>query len=428
MAIYKTPDVYVEEIPVFPPSVAEVETAIPAFIGHTQRAVLNGQDSTNKPIRITSLMEYHQRFGMYAPYLIKEINLDENYNVHTIDRECSYYLYDSIRLFFQNGGSTCYIVSVGNFDADDDKGKIEMGKMMAGLDKVKKVDEVTLIVMPDAVNLGEKGLYALQQAALKQCNELQDRFVIMDLYENKAGDEQFGWQQGVDEFRDRVGINYLKYGAAYTPHLVANIERQVGYDHVSGMLKDSAGNQVGLHNLPHDPKVTKILNDLKQASGDLAKIANSGDQSTIEKFLKARFPGKSIPSLEAGFDFMQEEAANALSADLQAKIAEIDAKIAKLDDSKPADQKKIDDFNKQKTELQQQIDNQDGAKPKDHEEQLVKYLLEILMMVVAPWGEKDNSILSPIMYQYVRDKMTEFLAELDQAKIDEFFINWSSAQ
>ena len=35
---YKTPGVYVEEISVFPPSVAQVETAIPAFIGYTEKA------------------------------------------------------------------------------------------------------------------------------------------------------------------------------------------------------------------------------------------------------------------------------------------------------------------------------------------------------------------------------------------------------
>jgi len=34
--MYKTPGVYVEEISTFPPSVAEVATAIPAFIGYTQ--------------------------------------------------------------------------------------------------------------------------------------------------------------------------------------------------------------------------------------------------------------------------------------------------------------------------------------------------------------------------------------------------------
>ncbi len=32
---YKTPGVYIEEIPKLPPSIAQVETAIPAFIGYT---------------------------------------------------------------------------------------------------------------------------------------------------------------------------------------------------------------------------------------------------------------------------------------------------------------------------------------------------------------------------------------------------------
>ena len=36
--LYKTPGEYIEEISKLPPSVAAVETAIPAFIGYTQKA------------------------------------------------------------------------------------------------------------------------------------------------------------------------------------------------------------------------------------------------------------------------------------------------------------------------------------------------------------------------------------------------------
>ncbi len=60
---YKTPGVYVKEISIFPPSVAEVETAIPAFIGYTEKAERNGEDLTNVPTRITSLLEYRELFG-----------------------------------------------------------------------------------------------------------------------------------------------------------------------------------------------------------------------------------------------------------------------------------------------------------------------------------------------------------------------------
>ena len=38
MAEFKTPAVYVQEIPSFTNSVVEVETAVPAFIGYTQMA------------------------------------------------------------------------------------------------------------------------------------------------------------------------------------------------------------------------------------------------------------------------------------------------------------------------------------------------------------------------------------------------------
>src|SRR3954467_505499 len=58
MMTYQTPGVYVEEIPSLPPSVAEVSTAIPAFIGCTERA------ASGVPVaRINTLLEYEQLFG-----------------------------------------------------------------------------------------------------------------------------------------------------------------------------------------------------------------------------------------------------------------------------------------------------------------------------------------------------------------------------
>jgi len=50
---YKTPVVYIEEFPKFPPSVAPVETAIPAFIGYTETAIEFVEDDLLlKPTRI----------------------------------------------------------------------------------------------------------------------------------------------------------------------------------------------------------------------------------------------------------------------------------------------------------------------------------------------------------------------------------------
>ncbi|MCI5138673.1 MAG: phage tail sheath family protein, partial [Candidatus Electrothrix sp. AR1] len=58
---YASPGVYVEEISTLPPSVAEVSTAVPAFIGYTEK----GQAAENGPQveRISTLLEYKTLFG-----------------------------------------------------------------------------------------------------------------------------------------------------------------------------------------------------------------------------------------------------------------------------------------------------------------------------------------------------------------------------
>src|SRR6185503_20910879 len=68
MPDYKTPGVYIEEIPKLPPSIASVETAIPAFIGYTQKAQWKEKDDLHlKPWRIKSMLEYEQYFGEFDP-------------------------------------------------------------------------------------------------------------------------------------------------------------------------------------------------------------------------------------------------------------------------------------------------------------------------------------------------------------------------
>ena len=60
----KTPGVYINEIPSFPPSVAQVSTAIPVFIGYTEKAIdAAGASLTKKPTKIFSLLEYIQYYG-----------------------------------------------------------------------------------------------------------------------------------------------------------------------------------------------------------------------------------------------------------------------------------------------------------------------------------------------------------------------------
>lgn len=229
MPTYKTPDVYLEEISTLPSSVAEVESAIPAFVGYTEKANFNGENLLNKPTEIVSLLEYNERFGSGNNVDITQIDLDGEECVTKITTSTKYFLYDSMRLFFANGGGKCVIVSVGNY-----KDEIEKAKLSNGLTALEKEDDPTMLVFPDAINLDGNGLYDLQQQALAQCRKLMDRVVIMDL---KEGENESDWNAGIDEFRNNIGMSYLMYGAAYTPHVITSLEKDITYRDIKGLIK-----------------------------------------------------------------------------------------------------------------------------------------------------------------------------------------------
>jgi phage tail sheath protein FI len=119
MQDYKTPGVYIEEIPHLPPSIASVETAIPAFIGYTEKAQWKETDDLkNKPWRIESLLQYEQFFGYPDPEkesltVVFDTTAGKNEVNGKIDetKRSKFLLYYSLQLFFGNGGGACWITS-----------------------------------------------------------------------------------------------------------------------------------------------------------------------------------------------------------------------------------------------------------------------------------------------------------------------------
>lgn len=272
MPTYRTPDIYIEEIPLFPPSIAEVETAIPVFIGHTRFAEYKGKSLSKKTVRITSLMEFHERFGQRPPAKIEKIVISDNNRVEKVHQEVSYNLYDSLQMFFLNGGGPCYIISIGDFSGEDSR-EITKVNYLGGLKIAAKEDEITILVLPDAVNLKES-LYTVQQQALAQCNRLMDRFCILDIFEEEASTES--WEKGCQDFRDKIGINYLKYGAAYTPCIIADIDKNVGYSLVKDVLYkggDEEKDKVTIQSLTDNAMIIKLIQDVELAVTSMQKTA-----------------------------------------------------------------------------------------------------------------------------------------------------------
>ncbi|MGD9557165.1 MAG: phage tail sheath family protein [Mangrovibacterium sp.] len=232
---YKTPGVYVEEISKLPPSVAEVETAIPAFIGYTKNDSYNGMNLTAKPVRVKSLAEYVEIFGMPDPVVFKTgaddgIKIKKENNVFLIEGVLSdpfdslkFRLYYGLQLYFANGGGPCYIASCGKYGTQ--VSKEDMSKALAA---VRKEDEPTILVFTDAVSLTDKDeFYGLYADALKQSSELMDRVVLVDLYLDAAKKGNVPFDDVKDEFRTKIGNNYLSYGAAYYPWLLTTLDYYV---------------------------------------------------------------------------------------------------------------------------------------------------------------------------------------------------------
>jgi phage tail sheath protein FI len=211
----------------FPPSVAQVETAIPAFIGYTEKAEKkNGDTLSLVPTRITSLLEYETYFGSalkedsIAVAINDKVidgNIERSYLVSKPSTPKPFLMYYSLQLYFANGGGPCYIVSVDQYGVALPPTLVSKADLDKGLAKIRKEDEPTLLLFPDATNLGNvDDFYGLYNDALTQCNELQDRFTIID---TEHDDEEN--KTPVKDLRNKISNDkdYVKYGAAYYPFL-----------------------------------------------------------------------------------------------------------------------------------------------------------------------------------------------------------------
>ena len=117
MDTYITPGVYVEEISIFPPSVTAVATAVPAFIGYTAKAFgENGEDLTNIPTRVTSLLEFETFFGK-ANIHVFSVDVIQKFVAGTSQltatkvafngtppAQPSHFFYYAMQMYFSNGG------------------------------------------------------------------------------------------------------------------------------------------------------------------------------------------------------------------------------------------------------------------------------------------------------------------------------------
>ena len=132
MAEYLSPGVYVEEFDSGVKAMEGVGSSTAGFVGMAQKGPIKGL-----PVLITSMADYQRRFG---GYLSERAYGEQRFRPYAVEQ------------FFNNGGSTCYVMRVCQ-----EKNETEQGKDGAvAAQGVLKAGESSLLTLT-AVNPGAWG-------------------------------------------------------------------------------------------------------------------------------------------------------------------------------------------------------------------------------------------------------------------------------
>jgi hypothetical protein len=265
LSTIKTPGVYIQELNAFPNSVVAVATAVPAFIGYTPQASYEGKSYTNVPVRITSFSDFQAFFcfpdppppaspsKQYNPeyYLVQQksqptkgsyMSIAGSYYSIVPDPNTIYYLYNSVKLFYENGGGDAYIVSVGSYGAPSKKPmtpntpivnpNVQLNDLTAGLALLLNEPEPTMYICPEATLLSVESNGTLMQSMLLQSTKMQTAMCLFDIIGGNDPDPIL-YTQDITNFRMNTGSLGLNYGMAYYPFLGTTIMQNQDIDYTN---------------------------------------------------------------------------------------------------------------------------------------------------------------------------------------------------
>jgi uncharacterized protein len=301
----KAPGVYINELNAFPDSVVPVATAVPVFIGYTPQAAYEGKSYINVPVKISSFADFEAFFCLpdapapaapakqYAPqyYLVKQgtlpakddyMMIDGSYYAILPDPGTIYYLYNSVKLFYQNGGCDAFIVSVGGYGKASgspvEPGEqvinpnVLLNELLNGLDTLRNEQEPTMYICPEATLLSADNNATLMQAMLLQANNMQTAVCLFDIIGGKNPDPVL-YTNDIARFRNNTGNTGLSFGAAYYPFIGTSIMQNSDIDYTN-LFGGDVNQLAALINPPGNPNpgVTTIIAAINNPASGLTVV------------------------------------------------------------------------------------------------------------------------------------------------------------
>ncbi len=293
---YSTPGVYLQELPAFPKGIVPVPGSVTVFIGYTEKAELNGRSYMHVPHAINSLDEYETIYGKGPDAVTKFFIVKADGDIASsplhpvIDlagqaykislQSAAFRLYNSLRLFFANGGGRCYIISVGDYHQQP-----SLDDFSSAIIFLKNEYEPSILVIPDALALPAADHAALVQQSLVYCAEAENCITILDVYDGAIADpEQV--EPVITQFRNGNGDLGLSYGTAYFPWLHTGIvaRAEISFlnfpDDVSSFLEKNDAVSKSLEPIPSlrsayvkDPADASLIAAIQEANKTLLSVS-----------------------------------------------------------------------------------------------------------------------------------------------------------
>lgn len=293
----RMPGVYTQEVPTLPPAVGVIPSAVPVFIGYTQKAEKNGEEIFNKPTRIKSMKEYEDWFG--GPQKVEiEVEVDDRPTnprrpeVKIVETSLLHYkMYHALQLYYANGGGPCFILAVAEYaDTPAAPDPTLFGDTCFNL--LKKAKDVTILVFPDGTSMELNAYKGIIEKALLHCEKMKNRVTVIDVH----GGSTMQGTGTIDEkalaFQNAmpVDIEMKKYGMSYFPFLHTSLANYYDLNKVSIRNHiQTSEQQTQLENYDRDNKdylaKKKVADD--NPSDTAAEAAASAAEDKLEETTKA---------------------------------------------------------------------------------------------------------------------------------------------
>jgi hypothetical protein len=282
MSYANTPGVKIKEVSLLPPSIVQVSTAIPVFLGYTEKG------TKGEAIRITSLKAYEEQFGKGKEYTFT-VNGNNGIYTATPPTDMDFFLYEAMQLYFMNGGGPCYIISVGLTTATPIAALDFIDSSANWMESIEKLDEPSIIAFPEAVALGDTEYGSVVAAALKVCNNTKDKIALIDSPKD-SNLLDFASAGNLEEFRGEI-TGTPSYGAAYYPPMetvvkvaidTGNSNLPTGTGSAAYLAAMAAINKVANITLPPSPMIAAVYAKNDRENGFWKAPANIALQGVIK--------------------------------------------------------------------------------------------------------------------------------------------------